>query len=264
MTFNNLSHKISSLYKIIKIFFILLEITMFDRWGLFNANYGCPLCNRLHAIRQCSRFQVMNIEQKLRAVAHHGLCMNCLAQSHQRRQCSSENCHRCYLDHHSLLHPLPKGKIWFQMTAEVRVITWPRRRAQVIRVLIDPNAARSSILSTETRRLCCVTFHHRTTLTIFHRVQEKRRIEVDCAIEDGAYGYNPEAHIERQVRRKSSLAADEADRDWYEKSTYSMVLGADVMKQILIGPAKKLPGHMYSQETIFGQTYFGEGKLVGQ
>lgn len=208
----------------------------------------------------------MNLEQKLRAVAYHGLCTNCLAQSHRRSQCQSiDRCRICKQDHNTWLHPLEKGQIWFRMTAEIRIVTWPGHRAKETRVLIDPNAARSSITADEAERLNCFIHEGRTTVTVFHRrYNDKRNILIDCAVEDRDYGYNPIARINREFQqtREHAAAINDADPWWFEKRRYFMVLGADVTKEILVGRAQGRPGGIYSQETIFGQTFFGASKIV--
>lgn len=233
--------------------------------GRFNADYSCPLCNRLHAVRQCTRFLVMTLEKKLRAVAHHGLCTNCLAQSHRLPNCRSiDRCRRCMQDHNSLLHPMSAGTIWFEMTAQVRVITHPGARPRETRLLIDPNAARSSITFAEALHLGCIVRNGRTTVTIYHRRYEKRRVEVECAVEHKKYNFNPESRIGREWNKTRAQNADiaEADLWWFDPARYSIILGADVTKQVLIGPAAGRPGQIYSQETVFGQAYFGEGRVA--
>lgn len=236
---------------------------MFD--GLFNANYPCPLCNRMHAIRQCTRLLIMNVEQKLRAVAHHGLCSNCLAQTHQRADCKSlDRCRRCVQDHHTALHPTRSGRIWFQMTAEVKIVPYPGCRPMETRIVIDPNAARSSITAAEAERLGCVVTRGRTMVTMFHTRFDKRRIDVNCAVEDRNYGYNPSTRIDREWNRNRNQNAEiaEADKWWFEKYRFFLILGADATKKVLIGAAAGRSGDIYSQETIFGQTYFGEARVA--
>ncbi|XP_046812010.1 uncharacterized protein LOC124421204 [Lucilia cuprina] len=227
----------------------------------FNTDFCCPLCNRPHAIRQCSRFIVMPVELKLRVVAQYLLCYNCLAQSHSRAECKSiDRCRRCMQDHNTLLHPLPEGRIWFPMTATVRVVT--RNPIDVfIKALIDPTAARSSILKSEANELGFRVFQGRVTITVYHSREEKRRISVECVVDSKCYGLSPIVNSERPDRYPRPIAVDRANADvhWNISSPYMLILGADVMSKVLIGPATRRQGQLYAQNTIFGVAYFGEG-----
>lgn len=238
----------------------LLQIPMAE--GFFNPNFCCPICGRLHAIRQCSRFVVMDVEQKLRVVAQHSLCYNCLAQSHRLAECESiDRCYRCRQDHHSWLHPLPKGSIWFPMTAYIRVFTSPNGSEQYTRAIIDPTAARSSITLREAEELRCRVKQGRTTLTVSHSHKAGRTIVAEFVVEAKTYADSPEVDIQRPTEYPRSEVADlvNANKYWHRRLECCMVLGADLASRILIGPAKGRPGRVYAQDTIFGLAFFGEG-----
>ncbi|XP_037822392.1 uncharacterized protein LOC119611015 [Lucilia sericata] len=227
----------------------------------FNTDYGCPLCNRLHAIRQCSRFIVMPVELKLRVVAQNLLCYNCLAQSHSRANCRSiDRCRRCMQDHNTWLHPLPQGRIWFPMTALIRVVT-NHDTDVFIRALIEPTAARSAIMKREVEELGLRISKGRTDIVVYHRREEKRRITVECILEDKIYGRSPIVNVERADKYPRPTTVDRANADvhWHISCPYQLILGADTMSRILIGPAMSRPGQLYAQNTIFGIAYFGEG-----
>lgn len=225
---------------------------------MFNLEFGCPICNRLHAIRQCTRFLVMDVEQKLRFVAQKSLCYNCLAQSHGRNGCKSiDRCRRCMQDHNTWLHPIPEGNVWVQMTAYIRIITRPGEKPQFTRALIDPNASRSSITDSEASYLGCKISKGRTTFIVYHSREEGRRIEVDCVVEKTSYGRSPKYDVERY----DSGSSEDASRNWHKSLDYFVILGADVQNKIFIGPAIGRPGHIYIQDTAFGYVYFGEAVI---
>lgn len=225
----------------------------------FNTDFCCPLCNRLHAIRKCSRFLVMEVEQKLRIVAQYSLCYNCLAQSHTRDQCISiDRCRRCMQDHNSLLHPTPEDRIWVKMMAFVRITAHRDDTEYSTHALIDPTAARSSITLKEAQRVRCKIMDGRTNITVFHGYEEVFRfIDVECVVEDKKYGYSPVVDVDPHIYGKKNISAS---RYWNIRHKYHLILGADAAGKILKGPAKGKAGQLFVQETIFGWAYFGEAK----
>lgn len=227
----------------------------------FNTNYGCPICARLHAIRKCTRFLVLDVERKLRLVAEKSLCVSCLAQSHSVRDCRSlDRCKRCRQQHNTLLHPVASGSIWFPMTAMAKV--YPHENSthhKFVRILIDPNAARSSISEVKAKKLGLSTTSNRVMLKLGHRRFEHKKIRILCALERMPVIYAPlqEIKITGVSRREETVTADPM---WYSRDSYDVVLGADVVPRVLEGPAEGQPGKIYTQKTFFGEAYFGEGK----
>ncbi|XP_058980527.1 uncharacterized protein LOC131804338 [Musca domestica] len=66
---------------------------------------ACVLCDGKHHLRDCKEFRVMRIERRLRTVALHRCCGNCLASTHSLRDCTSRRCCTvCNKQHHTLLH----------------------------------------------------------------------------------------------------------------------------------------------------------------
>lgn len=230
--------------------------------GAFNPNFTCVLCGRLHAIRQCTRFQVMNIEEKLRVVARHSLCTNCLAQSHLTVACRTlDRCKQCLQDHNTWLHPLSSGKLWLKMSAHVRLLVAPGRGPIFTRVLIDPNAARSSITLSEAMRLRCPqSSKNRTSITLLHRSRTGWRLEVQCAIENRESV--PVAQVYRAHHTIRVADDQEADLPWCHRRQICITLGADVASRILIGPSIGRPGRLMRQKTAFGEVYFGVADIV--
>lgn len=223
---------------------------------MFNRNYKCPLDDKYHAIRQCTKFIVVPVEQKLRIVAQYALCYNCLAQSHTYVQCKSiDRCRQCTRKHNSWLHPVPEGKIWVRMTAHLRVAAKPGQKPIKTRALIDPWASRSSITLREAGELQCTITSGRTKLTIFHE-QTQRYFNVELAVEDKSYGRSPLTNVRRDCC--SDKIEGYANRHWNKSLPYYVILGSDVTSRILIGPAVGKPGGLLAQDTVFGLAYFGE------
>ncbi|XP_073841322.1 uncharacterized protein [Musca autumnalis] len=66
---------------------------------------ACVVCEGNHQLRDCKEFKAMRVERRLRAVALHKCCGNCLATTHHMSQCTSRyHCKICNKEHHTLLH----------------------------------------------------------------------------------------------------------------------------------------------------------------
>lgn len=233
---------------------LILQINM------FNPHFDCPVCGHLHAIRQCRRFLAMNVERRLRVVADNMLCSCCLAQSHGVDGCRSlDRCKRCFSKHNSMLHPLDPYHIWFKMTALVRLFPRARTHSVLVRVVMDPNAARSSIVASEVRRFGCDVVNNRTTVRLCHRNIDGEGIKVSCAVENTPVHRTPPHKINYYWRGNSEATQNRnADPMWFAKAPYYIVLGADVFTLLVRGRADGRPGQTLIQETIFGTAYFGE------
>ncbi|XP_075149043.1 uncharacterized protein LOC142222757 [Haematobia irritans] len=65
----------------------------------------CVICKAKHHLRDCKEFRAMRIERRLRTVALHKCCGNCLDATHFVRDCPSlHRCKHCNGDHHTMLH----------------------------------------------------------------------------------------------------------------------------------------------------------------
>lgn len=65
----------------------------------------CCLCNGQHNIRQCAKFEQMDVPTRFSIANNNELCMNCLTKGHEARKCySTRNCKICGKRHHHLLH----------------------------------------------------------------------------------------------------------------------------------------------------------------
>lgn len=232
---------------------------MTDAW--FNTDYGCPLCNRLHAIRQCSKFLTMRVEVKRRTVMSYELCKSCLAQSHQLSECNSlDRCKRCHRHHNTLLHPVDPGNVWFPMTVEVKL--YPHQgssRYVEVRARVNPNAARTSIHRPFAISAGCSILQDRAWITVAHRLYNHRKIVVQCAVENYTFLTTPSVDLDQEWVNRRKRAAVLADPDWFRSLPAYIILGADVSSKLLEGPAEGRPGKIYCQKTLFGEALFGEG-----
>lgn len=65
----------------------------------------CRYCQKDHPLRKCSRFHRLSATNRLKTGRRFGYCTNCLAHSHQLKNCRSrEKCKVCFSKHHTLLH----------------------------------------------------------------------------------------------------------------------------------------------------------------
>ncbi|XP_073819544.1 uncharacterized protein [Musca autumnalis] len=234
--------------------------------GAFNTNYLCPVCNRPHAIRQCTAFLAMDSLQRSVVVVNKELCKNCLAQTHNRWQCPCpENCKRCGDFHHSLLHHPPVDHVWFAMSAMVRVYTCKGRRSQTSRAILDPNLKRSYITQDEAIDLhCIVDKDMRTVVPLRHFSDEQPPVRVECVVTNRQFGLSPSARIDKNFKVPSKLSEEtwDADRWWFKPSPYQIILGEEACREIFVGPTVARPGNVFTQDSVFGQLYFDEGKKV--
>ncbi|XP_073813828.1 uncharacterized protein [Musca autumnalis] len=233
--------------------------------GAFNENFPCPVCKRPHALRQCTSFLALDDHKKGDIILKTGVCINCLAQTHKRSQCRSQDvCRRCKGFHHSLLHYLPDGFIWFSMTALIRIYTCTGRRAQTTRVLLEPNSKWSFIAVEEARKLHCIIDDNRTTVVLQHSSLDKRRVQVECVVRDRVFGFAPTSRVDEHFNLPDEIPVDvdNADKWWYMSSPYYLILGAEACRDIFTGPTVAQPGKIFTQNSVFGQLYFGEGRVV--
>lgn len=67
----------------------------------------CPVCTQAHIVHRCETFEKMNPTQRIEKVIGSHLCLNCLADDHAVRFCTSNNRCRelnCNRKHHTKLH----------------------------------------------------------------------------------------------------------------------------------------------------------------
>ncbi|XP_045456263.1 uncharacterized protein LOC123666100 [Melitaea cinxia] len=68
------------------------------------AKTKCPVCNKDHAIPYCETFLAYQPNIKRQTIQKLSLCQNCL-YNHNGNECfSRKRCHKCQLNHHTLVH----------------------------------------------------------------------------------------------------------------------------------------------------------------
>lgn len=67
---------------------------------------ACHCCGDSHYISRCTKFQAMNLSERLDMINNKRLCSNCFRPGHWARDCNSKfNCRTCGKRHNSLIHP---------------------------------------------------------------------------------------------------------------------------------------------------------------
>ncbi|XP_075170502.1 uncharacterized protein LOC142242887 [Haematobia irritans] len=65
----------------------------------------CRICQQRHTLKDCAKFQQMNVHQRRKEVKEKGFCFKCLCSSHTRDWCRSrKTCLVCNYNHHTMLH----------------------------------------------------------------------------------------------------------------------------------------------------------------
>ncbi|XP_073814240.1 uncharacterized protein isoform X2 [Musca autumnalis] len=233
------------------------------RMSNFNENYPCPVCTRFHSISDCTRFLALCISARRRKVEQLDLCKNCLAQSHGRSDCPSRNrCFRCRGDHHSLLHPVDTGNVFFPMTATVRLYPTKADWCEMARVVIDPSHKLSAITMDAAKNYKCEIRRGYTSIRLQHHIFDRDQVHVRCVIEDTRYGKTPSAPLESIWTWDHPIVgrATIGDPSWNKPEPYHLILGADVAHQIFTGNVIGRAGQTLIHHTTFGPVFFGEGK----
>lgn len=203
----------------------------------FNENYPCPMCVRLHSIRDCTRFLILDNEAKFDKIRNWKICSNCFAQSDRRKDCENPSrCHKCTHKHNTLLHAVDLNCTWISMTAMVRIFNG---QDPFERLVIDPNKPRSSITLDAARSYGCNIHRGYTNVTLQHRLFDRCSIEVRCVDEDTDYGRTPHLRLNKTWIHRHAVVgnANLADIRWAEPYPYGMILGADAAHKVLLGAA---------------------------
>ncbi|XP_075156068.1 uncharacterized protein LOC142229399 [Haematobia irritans] len=231
----------------------------------FNERYACPICGRWHAIRDCTRFLVLDPARRRDRALSDNLCTSCLAQSHQRRDCpGSSKCQLCNRGHNSLLHPIGPNSCWFPMTAMCRIYPTGEGWSRLVRVVVDPNVTHSCISLDAAEDLGCRILKGYTKVTLRHRIFDRDPVDLRCAVEDTQYGETPKARIDDSWITHHPVVgrAHLADPNWSTPRPYMVIVGADAIPVVLKGAAISPPGKCCIQFSVFGPLLFGEGLRI--
>ncbi|XP_075151699.1 uncharacterized protein LOC142225764 [Haematobia irritans] len=92
----------------------------------------CVICKAKHHLRDCKEFRAMRIERRLRTVALHKCCGNCLDATHFVRDCPSPHrCKHCNGDHHIMQRIALIGPALLQSLL-------PDKNPEFLQNLVDP------------------------------------------------------------------------------------------------------------------------------
>ncbi|XP_075155985.1 uncharacterized protein LOC142229317 [Haematobia irritans] len=96
----------------------------------------CVICKAKHHLRDCKEFRAMRIERRLRTVALHKCCGNCLDATHFVRDCPSPHrCKHCNGDHHTMLHNHAKNSA---VRSRPATNSAPSKNPEFLQNLVDP------------------------------------------------------------------------------------------------------------------------------
>ena len=196
------TNQYSSLVHIYLSAFIPFQNTMS---GKFNERFLCPICQKHHAIRLCQKFLAMPVEKKNSFVVQNGLCVNCLALRHiDSESCPClDRCFKCGGTHHTLLHPLSAGRVWFQLGALCRMFP---EHLGLVRVMIDPNSEESYVDPEFAAKNELVPVAGRVTIFLGHRRSMGPCVVARCMLKSLRGQHNPPPKFGPQGKRKSRIA----------------------------------------------------------
>jgi hypothetical protein len=71
----------------------------------------CIVCKTDHKLESCEKFKSLSIKERFVAVRNSGICMNCFAKGHSKKDCPEKGCKLCKFEdkHHELLHYTKKS-----------------------------------------------------------------------------------------------------------------------------------------------------------
>ncbi|KAH9636832.1 hypothetical protein HF086_017075 [Spodoptera exigua] len=64
----------------------------------------CPVCKAPHDLYQCKRFLMQSADAKLRTIAKHNICRNCLYKHNDNKCISTKRCKEYKGEHNSIIH----------------------------------------------------------------------------------------------------------------------------------------------------------------
>lgn len=226
----------------------------------FNVDYRCVMCNTRHSLRHCRRFLVLPPAEKTRFLEQHRVCVNCLGQSHQVASCRSKyGCYICWDSHHTLVHPHDMQEMeWLNMTACVKACRPGVDEVKhTLRILLDPNATESYFVNALGFPFAVPEKDGHLKLQLSDRYNEVRTLTVCLPRKCVPSPYCPRLKGNPSEVLSAYDQKDLADYAFHIPYSCSVILGADVAKQVYLNlPIRddKLP---FAQNTIFGWCFFG-------
>lgn len=188
-------------------------------------------------------------------------CKNCLGLSHQLANCKSrDGCHRCWGNHHTLLHIFDvKHSAWVRMTAWVvmQCDSEPQMKAH-IRILLDPDVKVSFYTPTANFPLAWEKCANRLSVRLSGLNDDVRTVTTQLIRRIRASPICPVSPINADPIRERYGNEGLADHGFHIPYPCCIVLGADVASLIYLGLPRQEGSLPFAQNTIFGMTFFGE------
>ncbi|XP_065362054.1 uncharacterized protein LOC135955625 [Calliphora vicina] len=127
--------------------------------------WSCGLCKEDHALRTCKRFLKARADERYDVVMFQRYCLNCLARSHDLKNCPNEyGCRVCTKRHNTLLHDAPQLRKSYDLKqpqptpiykkSEIKRVTSTTTKSQMTQTTsIDPVTWPNVFLPTATVRI---------------------------------------------------------------------------------------------------------------
>lgn len=93
-------------------------------------------------------------------------------------------------------------------------------------------------------RIGCKIVDGRTSVTLGHRLIPHRKLAIKCAVETYVFRDTPTYDVDSNWVSRARRSATPADPAWCERAPANMILGADVVSQLLEGPSDGRPGKL--------------------
>ncbi|XP_073828829.1 uncharacterized protein [Musca autumnalis] len=261
-----------------------------------NAPVPCRLCTQLHPLTKCTVFKRMSLEKRVRAVAYHRYCYNCLRSDHLSKFCPvPQRCKYCAKKHHTYLHEdkstnvtptpsravvprgiyavppphilptsvLPIGRV-LSLSPTVLVRLCLPDSTIPVRALLDPCCPVSQVcasLITElqwpTTKVNDMTY---ADFLIMSRFDSGQKQFVTARVANITRGITPPMSVPTNIR-ESFVGLELADPAFDRSGPLAMVLGPEIYYKILSQLMITQPGLPTAQYTSFGWVIAGPVNL---
>lgn len=257
----------------------------------------CLYCKKKHRLTSCFLFQKKPFNERQAFVNENRLCLNCLSHGHKHASCASTfSCRICQQRHHTLLHVVNHSSnvtsidalsanvqqgdhhyTTLLATALIHAYTSTGIKVQ-LRALIDQGSQVSFIHAHAVNRLGLraiyggptvkavgtsgfITTKGVTELTFLSNVFPTETLQVMVTVLDKITGQLPSELFEINLPKgwgKLPLA----DNKFYQPGNIDVLLGADVVCDILRDGLRRMPNHaLIAQNSSLGWLLSGKVKL---
>ncbi|XP_076660440.1 uncharacterized protein LOC143363793 [Halictus rubicundus] len=267
--------------------------------GTTKGGRQCPLCAGNHALNACKQYKALPAAKRRQFVIDKGLCLSCLASSHQLPQCSSSfRCWVCDKQHNTTLHDaflkdaraesttsssavnyaVGCNKATLLATARV-TLEAPNGRSLTVRALLDSGseasflsewAAQSLRLRRRTVRVELTGYQGTSVGTARTEVKVSLRSPVDDEFQVTLEALVTKSLVSPTPSQPVSLGdwphvkgLPLADPHFSDPAQVDVLLGADVCGMLLLEKRVGPPGTPAAIRTPFGWTLLGPIEVSG-